>query len=76
MKDFLSSATLFLAWFVGLVAAASWGYFIWGFDWGTSSRARGLWGMIFGFGSILAFLVGVFLIVGIHMWLFPEEGKR
>ena len=76
MRDFLSDALFFLGYIVGFVLAGWWIYFIWGLDWGTSSRGRGLMGMMLGFGAILAFLLGLFAMVSISMWLFPEKGDK
>jgi hypothetical protein len=62
-----------LAYPIGLVAAGTWGYFIWSFDWGTSWRGRGLWWMIFSMGMPLAFGVGVIVVFLLHSWLFPDK---
>ena len=43
-----------------VVLAGYWAYWIWQFDWGHSSRGRGLWFMAMIFGSIFIFLVGYF----------------
>ena len=55
-------ATIFLwAGFLGsLVAAACFAHWIWQFDWGVSTRGRGLWFMAMVFGSIITFFVGYF----------------
>jgi hypothetical protein len=55
-------ATIFAyAGFIGsFVAAVCWAYWIWGFDWGVSPRARALMFMAMVFGSIIVFLVGYF----------------
>ena len=76
MRDFLSDALFFLGYIVGFALAGGWIYFIWGLDWGMSSRGRGLMGMTLGFGAILAFLIGLFAMVAINMWLFPEKGDN
>jgi hypothetical protein len=76
MRAIVSQIMFYLAYLVGAGAAGAWGYFIWGLDWGTSFRARGLWWMVFGIGSVLAFLVGCFLVLILNMQLFPtEDGK-
>jgi len=75
MRNFLSTALFFLAYVIGFSAAIAWGHFIWGLDWGHfGSRGWGLWAMVFGFGSIIAFVVGLFLVIGLHSILFPEDG--
>ena len=76
MRDFLSDALFFLGYIVGFVLAGWWIYFIWGLDWGLSSRGRGLMGMTLGFGAILAFLIGLFVMMSISMWLFPDRGDK
>ena len=73
MRGFLSDTLFFLGFIVGFVLAGWWMYFIWGLDWGMSSRGRGLMGMTLGFGAIIAFLIGLFAMVAIHMWLFPNK---
>jgi hypothetical protein len=63
-----------LAYVIGSAAAISWGYFIWGLDWGRfGSRDWGLWAMTFGFGSIVAFVIGLSLVMFLHSMLFPED---
>jgi hypothetical protein len=42
------------------VLAGYWAYWIWQFDWGHSSRGRGLWFMAMIFGSIFVFMAGYF----------------
>jgi len=74
MRNFLSSALFGFAYVAGFLAVLWWGYFIWGFNWGHfGSRSWGLGAMIFGFGSIIAFVVGFFLIGILHSILFPED---
>ena len=55
-------ATIFA--YVGLISsflvAVYWAYWIWQFDWGASTRGRGLMFLIMTFGAIIVFLVGYF----------------
>jgi hypothetical protein len=75
MRALLSSALFYLAYVVGFAAAIGWGYFIWDLDFGTSVRGRGLWWMTFSVGSVIAFLVGLFVMVALHSHYFPDEDQ-
>jgi hypothetical protein len=70
----LSSVVAYGAFVVAAVFAGSWCYWIWVFDWGRLwSRGYGLWGMTFLFGGIITFFIGLFGVMVLHSWLFPER---
>jgi hypothetical protein len=72
LRELLSNIVSYAAFVVGLAAAGAWCYWIWGFEWGRG-RAAGLWWMAFGIGGLIAFLAGLFIVISLHMWLFPEK---
>jgi hypothetical protein len=74
IREAFSSAVAYAAFIVGVVAAGAWCYWIWGFEWGRG-RAAGLWWMVFSIGGVIAFLIGLFAVMMLHMWLFPKSGR-
>ena len=76
MRNFFSNIVAYGAYAFGIALAASWCIWIWGFDWGRLwSRGIGLWGMTFAFGGLTAFLIGLFVMMSLHSWLFREQSK-
>jgi hypothetical protein len=77
MRAFFSKVVLAVTLMAGLVAACSWAYFIWSFDWGNSYRGRGLWMMALSFPAILIFFavaIGVFQVLTM-LWEFILREK-
>jgi hypothetical protein len=74
VRKFLSSFLMYAGFLVGFAFAATWCYWIWGFEWGRG-RSAGLWWMAFCIGGIISGLIGLFIVTSIRMWLFPEEHR-
>jgi hypothetical protein len=62
MRAMLAKAVLVIAVIAALAATASWAYFIWSFDWGTSYRGRGLWLMAMLFPAGFIFVAALFVV--------------
>ena len=60
MRSMIATIFAYAGFISSFVAAVCWAYWIWGLDWGVSSRARALMFMAMVFGSIIVFLVGYF----------------
>ena len=72
MRAIVAKAIFPIGLVVGLVAATSWAYFIWGFDWGTSYRSHGLWAVVFFLGAMVAFLAGLYGVGIVGSYIFPN----
>jgi hypothetical protein len=77
MRAALAKVVWIIAVMAGIAATAGWAYFIWSFDWGTSSRGRGLWLMALmfpaGFIFVAALFVVSFLLMSLWEFIFREK---
>lgn len=73
MRRILANILDGLTFVVAAVAAAGCGYLMWGVDFGSSFRDRGLWLLLFGTTVALAFLAGAGAMALLTQWLMPKR---